>query len=134
MSQENVEIVRAIFADWERGDYSAVAWAHPGIEFVWAEGPDPGVRRGLSGLSEGTREFLSIWQDATARADEYLDLDDERVLVLARYGGRGKGSGLDLGQIGGKGAFLFHVRHGQVMRLVRYWDRERALADLGLTE
>jgi ketosteroid isomerase-like protein len=54
--------------------------------------------------------------------------------VLVHQGGRGKTSGLEVGQMQSKGATLFHVRGGKVTRLVNYFDRERALADLGLSE
>ena len=68
------------------------------------------------------------------QADEYRALDDERVLVLMRFRGRGKTSGLEVGEIQMKGANLFHVRGGKVTRLVTYWNRERTFADLGLRE
>ena len=61
--------------------------------------------------------------------DEYRELDSERVLALDHFSGRGKTSGLEIGQIRTKAAALFHLRDGKVTRLVLYWDRERAFAD-----
>jgi hypothetical protein len=49
-------------------------------------------------------------------------------------GGSGKTSGLEVAQMGQKGAHLFHIRGGKVTRLVIYFDRKRVLAELGLPE
>ena len=45
--------------------------------------------------------------------------------------GRGAGSGVEVDQ---RRASVFHVRNGKVARLALYWDRDRALADLGLAQ
>jgi ketosteroid isomerase-like protein len=133
MSQQNVELVRSIYEDWERGDFSSAEWAHPDIEFVIAEGPTAGSWTGLAGMAEGYRDFLSAWEGWRAEAEEFRELDGDRVLVLSHFGGRGRTSGMELGTWM-KGAELFHVRDGKVTRLVLYGGREGALADLGLSE
>jgi hypothetical protein len=84
-------------------------------------------------MAEGWRGFLGTWEEFRAEVEEYRELDGERVLVLNRFGGRGKTSRLELGQMRSKAAALFHLRGGKVTRLVLYWDRERALADLDAT-
>jgi hypothetical protein len=63
---------------------------------------------------------------------EHRELDPERVLMLDLLTGRGVTSRLELGQMQAKGASLFHIHDGTVPRIVTYWDREHAFADLGL--
>ena len=128
----NLDLVRSILADWERGDFSSAEWADPEIEYVFADGPTPGTWTGLAGMAEVWRDWLSAWDGLSVEGEEYRELDGERVLVLTLYTGRGKTSGLELTQMRTQGATLFHIRDGKVTRFVGYWDRERAIADLGL--
>ena len=134
MSGDNVEIVRRIFAAWERGDYDSADWADPEIGFVNADGPTPGSWTGVAAMAAAWREGLRAFEGLRAVADEYRALDEERVLVLMHFSGRGRTSGLKVEDIQMKGANLFHLRDGKVTRLVTYWDRERAFADVGLEE
>jgi ketosteroid isomerase-like protein len=131
---ENLDLVRSIYADWERGDFTSAEWAHPEIEFVQPDGPDPGSSRGLNEMTEGWRTRASPFEGLRIAADEYRELDGERILVLTRRSGRGKTSGLELAEMQTKGATLLVVRGGKVTRLINYFDRDRALADLGLKE
>ena len=131
---ENLDLVRSIYADWERGDFGSAGWADPDVELVFADGPAPSKRTGLAGMADAWRDWLSAWEDWRVEADEYRELDDERVLVFIRQSGRGKTSGFEFGETGTREANLFHIRDGRVTRLVLYEDRDRALSDLGLTE
>jgi ketosteroid isomerase-like protein len=127
---ENLDLVRSIYAAWERGDYySSVEWAHPEIEFVVVDGPSPGGLTGVSAVEGNWRVFQETWEDYRVRADDYRELDDDRVLVLVRLSGRGKASGLEMRQVA---ANIFTLRAGKVVTLTMYWDRDHALADLGL--
>jgi ketosteroid isomerase-like protein len=112
---------------------SSAEWADPEIEFLLADGPDPGSWTGLAAMSEATRERISAFEGYRFEVEELRGLNGERVLVLTRRHGRGRTSGLQIGLFETtKGAWVFHVRNGRVARLVGYFDRERALADLGL--
>jgi hypothetical protein len=128
----NGEFVRSICSPWERGDFSSTAWADPEIEYVLVDGPSPGRWTGLAAMAKAFQGVLSAYAEYQVAAEEFRELDEERVLVLHSYTGRGKTSGLEIGQIASKGADLFHVSDGKVTRLVLYWELDRALADLGL--
>ena len=131
---ENLDLVRSMYADWEGGDFSSATWADPEIEFVFADGPSPGSWKGVPAMASAFRDWLSAWTDWTAEAEEYRELDGERVLVVGTSSGRGKSSGLGVGHMYAHGANLFHVRKGKVTRCLIYLDRDRALVDLGLEE
>jgi ketosteroid isomerase-like protein len=83
-------------------------------------------------MAEYYRQFLNAWDDVRTDVEEYRELDSERVFALTQTSGRGKTSGMELDSISASTAALFHVRDGKVSRLVLYWNRDRALADLGL--
>jgi len=134
VSQENLDLVRSIYAAWERGEFDSADWAHPEIEYVSIDGPDPGAWTGPDAMAENFRDWLVLWRDFRLIADEYRSVGTEKVIVSDHYSGRGKTSGLDLGQIQGRGAWVFHVRDGKVMRMTRYLDRDRALVDLDIEE
>jgi ketosteroid isomerase-like protein len=130
----NLDLVRSIYADWERGDYNDVTWAHPELEYVMAGGPDPGVWRGVRGMAEAFRGMLKAWTDWRVTADDYVEVDRERILVPYHFTARGRASGLEAGRLHTQGATLFELQAGRVRRIVQYFDRERAVADLGLVD
>jgi ketosteroid isomerase-like protein len=129
---ENLYLVRSIFAAWECGDYSSASWAHPDIEFVFADGPAPARWTGVAAMDTAWRDYLSNWENVRVEAEEYRELDSERIFVLHNLHGRGRTSGLEVSQLHAKALNLFHIRDGRVTRLVVYLDGDRALADLGL--
>jgi hypothetical protein len=77
---------------------------------------------------------LGAWQDAHIEAEDFRELSGERVLVLSRFIGRGKSSGIEIGQIRATGASVFELQEAKVTRHAFYFDRYRALADLGLKQ
>jgi ketosteroid isomerase-like protein len=77
-------------------------------------------------------DWLRAWRDFRAEPEEFFVVDGQRVLVFVHNSGRGRTSGLEIEQR--SVANFFEIRNGKVVRFVLYWDRDRALADLGLTE
>jgi ketosteroid isomerase-like protein len=127
-ARSNLNIVRSISSAWERGDYSSIEWADAEIQFVIADGPEAGRSTGHAGIKPSLQEFGSAWDEYHSRVEEYRELEDG-VLVLTYATGRGKASGLEIGE---RRANLFRLSAGKVTDLVVYWDRARALADAGL--
>jgi ketosteroid isomerase-like protein len=129
---KNLDLVRTIYAG--RGHDDFAMWAHPDIEVISVDGPQPGTWEGVDGLAEAVQSLRDAWDDFRAEPEEFRDLGDGRVLVLIQRSGRGRASGLELRELRTQGAAVFHVHDGKVTRVDNYFDRARALADLGLEE
>jgi ketosteroid isomerase-like protein len=124
----NLDLVRSIFAATERGDYSTTQWADPGVEYVLVDELQPFTAVGVAGLAEAMRTLFMDIADVHMEAEEYRELDHERVLVLTRFFGRGKRSGVPVSRRLGE---VFEIHEGKVARVVVYIDRDRMYADLG---
>ncbi len=130
MTDANVRLVRSVYEAWQGGDFSRTPeWADPEIEWVRFGGGGGGAWTGLPAMADAVGELLDGWEGLRAEAEDYRDVDEERVLVLTRWSGRDKASGAEVEV---RRANLFRIRGGKVVRLIFYWERDRAFADLGL--
>jgi ketosteroid isomerase-like protein len=129
MSQENVELVRSILADWARGDYSSVDWADPDIVFRGGDGREA---RGLGELGRLWGEFLAAWDHFATTPERFIGVGGDRVLVLVRFDGRGRASGTPTTAF--TGGQLFRLRGGKVVRLDLFSSTQDALEAAGLSE
>lgn len=131
MSEAEIEVLRPVYAQWSQGNFRPVTDAYGAdLEWGWSEEfPDiAGVGPGVEGQDERLLSWLSSWDRWQVEAEEYLTSGDT-VLVMCRYTGRGKGSGVSVDT---EGAHLWTVRNGRATRLVVFSDRERALEAAGL--
>jgi hypothetical protein len=71
VASANPDLVQSIRAAHDRGDFGSAEWAHPEIELVIVDGPAPGSWKGLGGLAEGWRGFLSAWEDFRGEAESF---------------------------------------------------------------
>jgi len=92
MSEENVEIVRRLFAEFldglQRGD--AAAWFDPLVvseEYEWVLADPLDGQRVWKG-TEGFATFMETWtgqfDDWTVHAERFLDAGERGVIVLTR--------------------------------------------------
>jgi ketosteroid isomerase-like protein len=122
MSQENVELVRAVYEGWARGDFTRIDAFHPEIEFEMVDWPHQIRVRGIPAMSDTWRDTLRAWDDFRSIPTEYIDCG-RNILVLNHIQGSGKESGAG---VSADTATLWTVEDGLVTRLALYWDVDRA--------
>jgi len=128
MSQENVEILRKLQNDWNRGERDLAGAYHPDVEFLPRRAATEGGYYGLSGIEAFIADTSEIF-DKYEMNFEFTDLG-ERVLAFGAIHVRAKGSGVETDiQTGG----LFEFRDGRIVRWEDFGSKSKALEAAGLS-
>jgi len=132
MSQDNVEIVRGIYAEWGKGNFRAgTDLFDPGVSLVLrADFPDAGTYAGRDAIRGYMRQFLADWTDAAIEAEDIVASGD-RVAVAVHQHATGTGSGVSIDM---RYWQVWTFRGSAVIRIESIKERSEALDAAGLTE
>jgi ketosteroid isomerase-like protein len=131
MSQENVELVRSLYRAGDPSRFFDLLSENVELDFSAYPVPDSRVVRGKAAAVEWSRRWWGTWDEYVLEATEVIDADNDRVVVLQREHGRGKGSGAELER---RWAVIYTIRMGKVVRFQPFKTREEALEAAGLSE
>jgi ketosteroid isomerase-like protein len=155
MSEENVELARRLFpgtvdmvsafTDPEarqatrdflephvRSDFEMVAV--PGqipVAGPASENPAQPTYRGIDGFLGAWGDWLSAWETWVLTPTDFIDLDEDRVLVFSDLRARSKTHEVEFPI---EAATLLTVRDGKLARMELFFDRAEALEAAGLSE
>jgi ketosteroid isomerase-like protein len=128
ISEKNVEIVKRTYSAWEQGDFSAIDWADPEIEYSLPD-PEGTVERGVEAMRREWGRFVSSFEGFRVEPREFIDAGD-KVVVVQAFHGRGRASGVSIDEM--PGAAILTVRDdGKVTRFEGYSSPEEALEAAG---
>jgi hypothetical protein len=153
MSEVNMRLARALFPEGEfdlvavltdRKRVAAMAeLVHPDFESVFESRNVPmgpaniedgsGARQptayGLEGFLRAWGDWLSVWETWIVSPNRFVEVDDERVLVLMEVRARSKTHGVEMPIEPG---ILLTIRGGKLARWETYMDQADALEVAGL--
>jgi ketosteroid isomerase-like protein len=133
MSQENVEIVKAAFAAFERDDLEGVLSYCDEDVAIMQDAALPGVpaqQRGHAGVLEAFTIWPDLWDDFRVEIVSVSDHGD-RVMFTTLNRGRGKDSGVPVEMAF---TYLFALRGGKITEWRIFMREEQALEALGPAE
>ena len=128
MSQENVDLVRTIYAEWQDGFGGLL---DPEIEWVNPpEAIETGTRRGIEAFAAAANSVTDTFESSRVDFDKLIDAG-EKVVVLGTLRGRGRGSGAEVERRQG---YVWTIRDGRAVRFEWFPEQRQALAAAGLSE
>jgi ketosteroid isomerase-like protein len=138
MSQGNVEIVRSWYMQLPVMNSEALDFFY---EHVWdpaidwramAGAPDDlGPIEGRDAMRRYLEEGLELFEDVALEPEEIIDGGEDRVIVVLRFTGRARLSGVETEL---RFAILYVLRDGRVVQGREYATKEESLEAAGLSE
>jgi ketosteroid isomerase-like protein len=134
MPRDKVDVAKRAVDAFNRRDVDGFFAELLTPDFEWWPAIAGAYERGCYQGREGVERFVAaiseVWEELQLIAEESHDLGD-RVLLLGRQVGRGRGSGAPV-EVAYAGIFDF--RDDRIWRLRAYVDRAEGLRVAGLTE
>ncbi len=134
MLRENVELVQRFEASWAKRDLdAALECVSAEMEFDWSASISPfkGTYMGHDGLARFWTEMLDAFDRFSPEMEEVIECGPEELITVDLVRGRGKGSGIE---IEARGAMLWTVREGRIVRGKMFQTKEEAIEAVGLSE
>jgi hypothetical protein len=155
MSQANVEVARRFVpesVDWVAllADPGALELARRAVEPMvrsdaetvtvpgqvpleggGSEDPSQPTYRGIDGFLSAFGDWLSAWESWVVTPSDFIDVDEERVLVLLEVRARSKTHQVEIPI---EAANLLTLRDGKVARMELFFDRAQAHEAAGLSD
>ena len=131
MSQENVEVVRAVYEAYNADDMDALRELyHPDLVMHHVEGwPEPGPSVGREAVLREVEQLREAWEgDTLEPVAGFIDSGD-RVVVRDVWRGAGQGPEADM-----EFTRVFTIRGGKIIGIEIFWDHAEALEAVGLSE
>jgi ketosteroid isomerase-like protein len=131
MSEENVEIIRRVLSEMERGNFWTELW-DPDVHVRWI---DPifvhrSETHGLEELGKALVEFFDAWEHVTTRAERIVGAGD-KVISVETWRARGKASGIETEV---RHSSVWKVADGKITYFANYGDPDAAFEAAGLSE
>jgi ketosteroid isomerase-like protein len=132
MSQENVAVVRRIYAAWHQtGLWAASGDLDPGIQWVNPDNAiEPGTRIGVDAFEAAWSNVRDSFETVEFEPPDFLHCGDD-VVVITIMRARGHGSGADVEHPQGH---VWTIKEGKAVRMRWFHHHHLALEAAGLSE
>jgi ketosteroid isomerase-like protein len=132
MSQENVEVVRAVFEAWNAGNMEALRHLYDPDVIVRAtdDWPEPGPFVGRDAVMRQGEQLRETWDSVTLEPiGDFIDVGDR---VAVRHVWRAVGRGPESSNP--EFTVVYTIRKGKILGFDYFRDHAEALEILGLSE